>query len=497
MNIEFKFSNPSQRALFYATARKQCFSGSFNNGKSFGACLKAVVLLLTFPNYRVAIARQTGADLRKTTMETFFKVLPPEYIESHNSQLGLTILKNGSCVIWLHFENVDENTLRGLEINLFIGDQAEEFDEKVYLVMLARIGRWDNAIVPQYLVEQFPDWPRNELTGKYLAPSYSILLCNPDNQFHFIYRKYHPDSLERELDTFFVEAEWDRKLGSREAFDDAIKNDQEWVDRYVYGKWGISAAQIHVLPPSGLLEPTNKLLARIRERGNLFRILDHGDSSPTCCLWFAALDGVYICYREYYVPNKVISYHRQAIYDLSKGEEYSANYADPQIFKKTAQKDGGFWSVDQEYSTRDTQAPPLYWLPADNNEFATRNRINELLQVSTHYIHPVTQERPAIGLYFVKPSPSYPYGCKEAPKQLGAQRREVIGSLNGKTIYSDDRDKSVVDHAYDCVRYFVAMHGTQPDRSRKPASRGTFAYYQKVLEHQRSLPAIAASTGNN
>ena len=40
-------------------------------------------------------------------------------------------------------------------------------------------------------------------------------------------------------------------------------------------------------------------------------------------------------------PNKVISYHRQAIYDLSRNEDYSGNYADPQIFKKTAQKDGG------------------------------------------------------------------------------------------------------------------------------------------------------------
>lgn len=493
MNLEFKFSNESQRSLFYARARKQCFSGSFNNGKSFGACLKAVTLLLTFANYRIAIGRQTAADLRKTTMETFFKIMPPEFIESHNQQEGLTVLKNGSAVLWLHLDKVDENTLRGLEINTFIGDQAEEFDEKTYLVLLARVGRWDNAIVPQSLLDEYPDWPRNELTNKFLAPSYCILLCNPDNQFHFIYRKYHPESLEKESDTFYVEASWDTKLGSKEAYDDAIKNDPEWVDQYVKGKWGISKGAIHILPAQGILEPSEKLLERIRERGNLFRVLDHGDSAPTCCLWFAALDGVYICYREYYSPGKVISYHRQSIHDLSKGEEYSGNYADPQIFKKTAQKDGGFWTVSDEYKTSDILAPPLHWSPADNNEFATRNRINELLQITNLYSNPVTQTKPAIGIYFIRATPEYPYGCREAFKQLGAQKKVAIGTIDGKTYYSDDRDDSVVDHAYDCIRYFISKHGTQPQLAIRPPAKNSFAYYQKVIDVMKNKISVAAS----
>jgi hypothetical protein len=439
------------------------------------------------------VGRQTYADLKKTTMETFFKIMPPEMIESHNQQDGLTVLKNGSSVIWLHLDGIDENTLRGLEINTFIGDQAEEFDEKVYLVLLSRVGRWDNAIVPQPLLSAYPNWPRNELTDKLIAPSYMILLCNPDTQFHFIYRKYHPESLEVESENFFVEAEWDTKLGSKEAYADALKNDPEWVDKYVRGKWGISSASIHYLPSQGILEPTERLLERIRERGNLFRVLDHGDSSPTCCLWFAALDGVYVCYREYYVPGKVISYHRQAIDDLSRGETYSGNYADPQIFKKTAQKDGGFWTVADEYTTSDCDAPPLSWTPADNNEFATRNRINELLQISNSYSNPISQSKPAIGLYFVKATADYPYGVREAAKQLGQQRREVLGSLDGKTIYSDERDKSVVDHAYDCVRYFVAMHGSMPSKVRKAPPRQSFAFFQAVLEMGKNRAPVAGS----
>lgn len=493
MEINFSFSNDGQRSLYYATERLQCFSGSFNNGKSFGGCLKVATLLLTFANYRVAIGRQTYKDLKLTTMETFFKIIPHEAIESHNNQEGITILTNGSTIYWLHLDNIDENTLRGLEINCFLGDQAEEFEEKVYTVLKARIGRWDNAIVPQALIDKYPDWPRNELTGKYIAPSYMILLCNPDTQFHFIYRIYHPESLEHDAETFFVEGEWDTKLGSYEAYKDAIKNDPEWVDKYVRGKWGISPASIHYLPNSGLLEPTDALISRIREKGNLFRVLDHGDSAPTCCLWWAALDGIYICYREYYVPGKVISYHRQAIYDLSRGEEYSDNYADPAIFKKNQQKDGGFWTTAAEYKTTEIDQPPLFWKPADNNEFATRNRINELLKVKAGFVNPVTKETPAIGIYFIKATADYPHGCRETPKQLGAQRRLALGTIDGKTIYSDDRDEGIVDHAYDCVRYFVAMHGSQPKAQQKITSKHSFAYYQKVQQILKNRAFVAGS----
>jgi hypothetical protein len=491
MKIELQFSNPNQREFFYARERKQVFSGAFNNGKTYGACLKALVLLLTFANYRIAFGRQTYKDLKITTMETFFKICPPEMVESHNQQDGLTVLKNGSTIYWLHLDNIDENTLRGLEINTFIGDQAEEFDEKVYLVLLARVGRWDNAIVPPQLLDRYSNWPRNSITNKPLAPSYMILLCNPADTFHFIYRKYHPESIDRELETFFIESEWDQALGSAEAYADAVKNDPEWVLKYVRGKWGISSAAIHFLPPSSILAPSEFLLRRIREKGNLFRTLDHGDSAPTCCLWWAAIEGVYICFREYYVPNRVISYHRQAIAELSRGEEYENSWADPAIFKKTAQNFGGRWTVADEYKNSECSAPVLYLNPADNNEFATRNRINELLQPSNNYVHPITREREAVGIYFIKRSDEYPYGCSEAPRQLIAQKRLVLGSFNGKILYSDDRDEKVVDHAYDCIRYFVGQVGTQPERQQRAPGRFSFAYYNAVkdyLKNQNSIP---------
>jgi hypothetical protein len=503
MDLEIQFSNDSQRQFVYSTARNQCFSGGFNNGKSFGACLKAVILLTTFPKYRMFIARQTFKDLKVTTMETFFKIMPKEYVARHNEQDGFTELINGSTILWLHLDKVDESTLRGLEVNSGLVDQAEEIEEKVADVLDARIGRWDNAEIPLHLLEAYKEehgeeWPKNQLTGKYLAPSYLMYLVNPDTQFHFIYRYYHPDSLERRPDYFFVEAEWDPNLGSAESFENALKHDEEWVDKYVKGKWGISQAQIHRVRNTSYLEYDPDFLKTLRRKGNLYRVMDHGETSPTCCLWFAVYQGVFICYREYYVPNRVISEHRAGINDLSEFidergftqvEHYSADYADPSIFDKESKKRAGFWSVADEYITNDIPGKPIVWLPADNNEFATRNRINELLKPSERFKHPITGETPAPGLYFVKKSIEYPNGAFQCVNQLGSQRRVLVGYENGKAIYADDRDEKVTDHAYDPIRYFVAMHGSPlSPKSRVPPKRSIQSHLNIVRRRKMLRP---------
>src|SRR6185312_3663259 len=138
----------AQREFYYSTHRNQCFSGGFNNGKSYIGCFKCLRLLLTFPGYCCIIGRKTYADLKKTTMHTFMSLCTQSLIESHNEQDGLTVLINGSMIIWLHIDKVDTNSLRGLEGNSILVDQPEELDEKIFWVLDARLGRWSGAVVP-------------------------------------------------------------------------------------------------------------------------------------------------------------------------------------------------------------------------------------------------------------------------------------------------------------------------------------------------------------
>lgn len=487
MDLEIKFANNQQEQFYFATERNQCFSGGFNNGKTFIGCLKALTLLTTFKNYRMAIDRQVRADLMKSTYQTFFKICPANFIERNNEQEGFTILKNKSTIYWLHLDKVEKSTLRGLEINSNLTDQAEEIQEETYDVLDSRVGRWDQAEVPDSLLASNPLWPINHLTGRAVVPSYNMLLCNPDTQFHFIYRKYHPDSLERKKAYFFIEGEWDTTLGSYEAYKVALEHDIEWVDKYVKGKWGKSSAQIHYLDPACILPYSPELMSHIKRKGNLFRTLDHGESSPTCCLWWAVVDGNYICYREYYTPNRIISFHRKAIHELSEGESYSGNYADPSIFHKEAQKRGGFWSVAEEYLTKDLDSPSLHWLPADNNEYATRNRINEFLSLHDG-IHPISRESGRYPqIYFIKKSEDYPNGCFHTIRELQSQRRKLIGYIDGKAFYSDEREDSIADHAYDNIRYFVSQHGRPQSEAKKSPKPNTIGYYKLMKRKTQNL----------
>ena len=497
MNLEIGFANEAQRSVFYARERNQCFSGGFNNGKSFIGCFKLLVLLTTFPRYRAAICRQVGADLKKTTRQTFFKICPKELILSDNQQDGVTTLINGSVIFWLHLDKVDESTLRGLEINSVLVDQAEEIEEKVFDILQARVGRWDDAEIPQNLLDENPNWPRNEKTGKYIAPSYFLLLCNPDTQFHFIYRKFHPDSLDRNPNYFFAEGEWDSGLGSSEGYADALLHDDEWKEKYIRGKWGISNAQIHRLLSESLLDYSAELVDEIKRKGNLFRAMDHGETSPTCCLWAASYKGVYIFYREYYLANEVISKHRANIVDLSAHESYAGSYADPSIFYVESQKNGGFWTVSDEYLTRDIAAPPISWIAADNNEFATRNRINELLRESGNFKHPITGKDGSPGIYFIKRSDDYPNGCYHSITQLQSQRRKLIGYHEGKAIYDDAREDSLTDHAYDPIRYFIAMHGTQKPAEHRKVPRNSIKWFKNQMKKNKQLAAGSAVAGSD
>lgn len=491
MELRVQFKNWQQRAIYYCTQRNQCFSGGYNNGKTWVLCLKAITLLLTYANYRIIIARQTYSDLKRTTMQTFLSMCPTELILTHNEQDGITQLTNGSLIYWMHLDHVDENSLRGIEPNSIFVDQGEEVLEAVFLALDSRVGRWANALVPDLLLTQFPNWPRKD--GRPLVPSYMFIGCNPDNEFHFIYRKYHPDSIEREANYFFVEGEWDRNLGSEESYDEAVKRDSEWVAKYVKGQWGSSSASIHYVSPQCYLEADTivkvnghdlPILQWIKEKGALSRVLDHGSTAPTACGWFAAIAGVYICYREYYVANRKISYHRTEINNLSENEEYESNYADPHIFDKASQAKGGLYSVADEYKDEDLDAPPLFWQKADNNEFATRNRINELLSISSRFTHPISKVSPAPGIYFIKASPDYPNGCREIIRQLGSQRKKLIGTIDGKNIYDEERDDKIIDHAYDLVRYYVAMHGASPREQQRRPPRMSFGYYQAILKKQ-------------
>lgn len=516
------WASPQQADAFAYGPFPQCGSGGFGSGKTFAYCLKALWLSDTFPKNRGVIARRVGKELRDTTMATFYKLCPPSAYSrgSRSDNTGTLTLNNGSEILFRHFE--DPNTqalLRGLEINWFFIDQAEEQPEvmeEVFDILTGRLMRWDVAEVPQWLINaeqaQGRQWAfTHPESGKPVPPPYAMLAVNPDIELHWVYRRFHPDSPEHrepkipELDTttgqptgrvlsyadlgyrMFDIPTLENKFLALENKQALLSKDEAFRRRYVFGKWGIPEGAIHVIPPESLLEGSPELLAYLRTTCTLHRFMDHGESSPTCTLW-AAVDknGNVFIYREYYLPNALISTHRANITSLSHGEVYQLSQADPSIFHRRPKpgaiksennkEHGGTWSVSDEYADRIVlpRDTAIDWTPADNNELGTRNRINEYLTVDPNRVHPLTGQKGSPRLFFVKATDSYPQGCIHVLREMRAQRRVKVGTDMGRPIFSDERDPDVIDHAYDPLRYAIASRPPVATEQQPAAVPGTF-----------------------
>jgi len=506
IGLNFNFLTPEQEQFFNLTCRNQCFSGGYGNGKTWVGCQKVIYILSTFPNSRAVIARFEESKLRQTTMKTFYNVADPRLYDEklggvRADSLNYCRFINNSEVIFLHLKDYDERVLRGLEINVVLVDQAEEIAEQTFTTLTARVGRWSEAKVPEKLLELVPDWPKLP-NGNPKIPSYLMLLCNPDSELHWIYRRFHPDSEEhnrRYSETYkMVQAKTTAKTIDSEILEEMESHDSSWVDRYVLGKWGIPEGNIHTLTDASILEVGKTIdidyLKRIILLGHKVRVLDHGDVSPTCCLWFVAYKDWFFCYREYYQPDALISVHRRNIAALSERESYINNLADPQIFKKLSQKYGGKWSVSDEYGDPNiiedrndktmklTPCPQLYWSPADNDELSTRNRISELLLHSKAFRNPISSDSGSPRLFFIKKTQEWPNGCYHAILELKAQKREKIGNVDGKDIFSDERNPNIADHAYDCIRYYCASHSRSPSIQKQDIVKGSFFDVRKQLK---------------
>jgi phage terminase large subunit len=502
------WASDTQKAVFEYGPFPCLASGGFGSSKSFAFCLKALWLSDTFPNNRGVVARKEFEMLKNTTMSTFFKICPPESYQNggrRSDSEKILRLNNGSEILWMHLDDPEtENVIRGLEINWFFLDQAEEIEEEIFDMMLARLGRWDKATVPDWMIEKeggIKKWAwLNPATGKPLVPTYPMLACNPDTELHWLWRRFHPDSSEwrdkyakKNYKMFQMDSR-ENKFLPKQNLDAMLEQDESFVRRFVYGQWGIPEGQIHFVDPLSIIEGSDEIVRYLNNSCTLHRSMDHGDASPTCCLWWAVdRSGNVIFYREYYVPNRLVSDHRKAITELSQYEKYDFNLADPSIFFLTQQKHGGRWSTADEYSDcrnlpRETA---IFWQPADNNELGTRNRINEYLRVDPKRIHPFTKNEGSPRLFFLQKSSSFPYGCDHVLRQTRSARREKVGSEQGRPIFSDERDDKLPDHAYDPLRYAMASRPPIAAEISQRMGKRTFnavrAEYKRRLHKKRMI----------
>lgn len=418
------FAGPKQEAGFRYGPMPLCLSGAYNSAKTVTECLKTLAISDIYPGYRWFVGRKIWDELKKTTMTSFFKFCSRAAWEPNGRRADsekILELNNGSSYIWGHLDDPDTLTLvRGLEINGFLLDQAEELYEEIFTALLPRLGRWDKAQVPdsvrmQYEMSTGKPWPWvHEETGQIMPPSYALLTCNPDHELHWIYERFHPESprhwekhipIEKQprlladgtfapvgslvsyhdLGYKMIElSAYDNKYATRQSLQEMESQDETWKRRFLHGKWGIPEGQIHQVREASLLQPTAAVLSHVMHKCTLHRSFDHGDSAPASCGWWGVdEEGNVIRYREYYKPDTLISEHRRAITKLSEGERYQFNLADPSIFYDTVQNKDRRMSVAQLYRDVNEFDPEtaIFWQKGDNDELGTRDRISEYLKL--------------------------------------------------------------------------------------------------------------------
>jgi hypothetical protein len=447
------------------------------------AILYMLALCEAFPGFKVAVLRKTFADLRDTVRPSFDEWIP-EHARVESSEKRV-VLKNGSSFVFHHLDRPDFATiLKGLEINGAILDQAEQMQEPTVKILLGRLGRWKGAKVPLWTVEKYKqetglEWPWKNRSKQNIPPTAAMLTANPsedgDPELHWLWQRFSPESKAWQLIWSkkgfrqLVLPTASNKFASQQNIDYLLSQDEDYIKRYYYGQWVRSKGHIFRLDPLSELDYDDGLMAQIQNSMKLGRALDHGDTAPTCCLWYACDENnnVFI-FQEYYQPGMTdagefgVEEHRKAITQLSKGMTIRTNLADPSIFDKTRgisgyNKRARRWSVATEYS--DTKlmdgSTKLYWQDADNNEMLSRTRLKQYLKIDPKHRHPITGELGAPHIYFIKQSPYWEFGCVHALSEIRTAKREVKGEVDGRQIFGDNRDESIPDHALDCVRYIV------------------------------------------
>lgn len=151
--------HPRQReflsAVFSGEYSFLCYGGAMGGGKSFVSLALFLMLARIYPKSKWCIIRESVPTLKRTTIETFKKLVPPSFIRSYNQQDQVVTFTNGSQFLFMAEDwqnDKDFDRFKGLEVNGFLLEQIEELQEGLLDVCMIRAGRWKLPKMPKPLI---------------------------------------------------------------------------------------------------------------------------------------------------------------------------------------------------------------------------------------------------------------------------------------------------------------------------------------------------------
>lgn len=210
---QIKFVNNKKRFVLY--------SGGYGCGKTIALLIKMILLALFFPKNMVLLGRKTLQDIERTTLPDFFDLLPPRWYKHHIKQ-GIIDFFNGSKIVLFGLDALQsgnikdikkaQQKIKSLNLGAYFIDQLEEIEKRVFISLNARLRR---AIVP---IRQ------------------GNMTTNPANYWAYHFFKKNEEQRD---DIELIEGSTldNKKNLPKDYVNDLLKNDENYVKRFVYGIW--------------------------------------------------------------------------------------------------------------------------------------------------------------------------------------------------------------------------------------------------------------------
>jgi hypothetical protein len=477
------FLQPQSDFVHDWSKRFRGFGGGLGNGKTSSGVTLAWFLSVCFPGNCGYIGRWDGKELVQTTMSEFFRLVPEQFFESHNKQMGYIKFKKkygGSEIYYGDLKK--EEWASSLNLGWFWFDQAEETDEARWKHGVSRLRR----ITPLFGDGGKPLIGRD---GKQLiAPTYGFCTFNPDGTGSYLWKWFHPDSPQKQPDYQLYQATTYDGLAAgfltKDYVDAMVAIYPEAArKRYLEGSWDVFEGKVfsqfdpnlHGIPP-----------IKLEANWSYYVSIDHGLTNPTSIgVWAVTPQGHRIRVREHYEGGgKPVSYHATVLKHLTSDLPNKPVWIciDPACGARNQSKDGRVFSVVDEYNANDVF--PLF----GQNEWASGfNRINEGLTVDPKLIHPVTgaQGSPRL-LSFTS--------CRNWLREMSNYKwKKAKGSVLRN---APDEPIDYNDHTIDETRYFLSLVPAQPVLQEEVRKKSPLEIIQEMRARLNPFAASQPSGGS-
>ena len=251
---------PKQNEFFAAVTsgryRYLAMGGAIRGTKTWGLIGAFVLLMRLFPRSRWAIVRKDGPTLRRNTIPSIEKVRQTLgagvdcWLGKLNGSTWVYRARNGSELLLFaegYAHDPDLDRWKGLEVNGFGLEEANELQDKSFYKSMERAGSW---IIPPSADERARGLEKAELQ----PPPLVLLTFNPADNWvrSTFYDPFEEGTLAAPY--YYLPATiFDNPFVSQDYLDSLKNLPPAEYERFVLGKWGAIRDPMQLIPTSAVL----------------------------------------------------------------------------------------------------------------------------------------------------------------------------------------------------------------------------------------------------